>query len=130
MRSRHVFSAHQRAQQRRPAAKIVKIVKACHQRRLASPQLSGLPQIWVPSGGTATLTDNATPLTLGRTTPDALFLAMPEREFEACDPNGALGADGLGLLGVLLVLRIERFRIKAAARTEIKPRRLRRPELR
>jgi hypothetical protein len=76
------------------------------------------------------LTDDATTLTFGRTTPHALFLSMTEREFKACDPNGALGADGLGLLGVVLVLRIERFRIKATARTEIKPRRFRRPELR
>jgi hypothetical protein len=76
------------------------------------------------------LTDDATPLTLGRTTPDALFLPMSEREFKACDPNGALGADGFGLRGVVFVFRIERFRIKAAARAEIKPRRLRRPELR
>jgi hypothetical protein len=78
--------------------------------------------MWARSGGTASLTDNATTFTFGRATPDALLLAMPEREFKACDPNGALGADGLGLLGVLLVLRIKRFRIKAAARTEIKPR--------
>jgi hypothetical protein len=76
------------------------------------------------------LTNDATTLTFGRTTPDALFLPMSEREFKACDPNGALGADALGLLGVILVFRIERFWIKAAARAEIKPRRLRRPELR
>jgi hypothetical protein len=80
-------------------------------------------------GSAATLANDAPTLTFGGTTPDALFLSMSEREFKACDPNGALSADGLGLLGIVLVFRIERLGIKAATSTEIKPRRLRRPEL-
>jgi hypothetical protein len=77
-----------------------------------------------------TLSDDTPTLTLGRTTPHTLLLAVPERELKAGDPHGALGADGLGLVGFVLILRIERLRIKPATRTKIKPRRLRRTELR
>jgi hypothetical protein len=55
------------------------------------------------------LTDDATTLPLGRTAPDTLLLAMTQGELQARDPHGALGADGFGLIGLLLILRIKRL---------------------
>jgi hypothetical protein len=66
-------------------------------------------------GGATALSDDASALTLGRSTPNALLLTVREREFETGDAYRTLGADVLRLIGGVFVLWVKHGGVEALA---------------
>src|SRR5438477_802364 len=72
--------------------------------------------------GLAALADHPPPLALGGPAPDPVPLPAGQGIFQACLPYGALSADGLGHVGLLVGDRIEDVRVDSPTRCAVTPR--------
>ncbi len=73
------------------------------------------------SRGPTALADDPPSLTLGGAPPDAGFLARAECVLEAGDPDPTTGADRLGRLGVVVLVRVEDAGVETATGPQLPP---------